>query len=247
MKKTLFVFTLLVSSSAFAMDVSNPFYVPAKGNFLSETEALYENFEHGNTENALLSEILSYGVTQNFSVNAKITDKWLLDEPGIHGQDRYDNPAWGVGIKYNLIDGDKNNWKAQLGADYEQGGVDHHDKEFSGYVKTGYQMDRFLPYLTVRVNKSVGKNEAKPSIESRAALNTILTKKTNLDLGVSYDWDSSTSRIQGKHISAWSLDAALNYVFSDSMSIGLKGDYVLRSKPTDIDGYDFGLNFKVAF
>ena len=209
MNKTLFALALFTSSSVFAMDVSHPFYVPTKGNFLSETGIFYENFENGDTENALLSETLSYGVTQNFSVNATITDKWLLDEPGVHGHDRYDNPAWGIGVKYNLINDSQTNWKAQLGANYEQGGVDHHDKEFSGYVKTGYQMDRFLPYLTVQINKPVGKHEAKPSFETRAALNTIFTKKTNLDLGISYDWDSSTSRIKDKHISAWSLDAAV--------------------------------------
>ena len=247
MKKTLFAIALLASSSAFAMDVSNPFYVPMKGDFLSETAISYENFEHGDTENLLLAETLSYGITRNFSVNATINDKWLLDETGVYGHNRYDNPGWGVGMKYNLIDCCKTNWKVQLGADYEQGGIDHHDKEFSGYAKAGYQMERFLPYLTVQVNKPIGKNEAKSSIETRAALNTVLTKRTNLDLGVNYDWDSSTSVIPGKHISSWSLDATLNYVFSDCMSVGLKGDYELRSKPTDIDGYQATVNFKVAF
>ena len=247
MKKTLFAVALLASSSAFAMDVSNPFYVPMKGDFLSETAISYENFEHGDDESLILSETLSYGITRNFSVNATINDKWLLDEPGVHGHDRYDNPGWGVGMKYNLIDCCKTNWKVQLGADYEQGGTNHHAKEISGYAKAGYQMNRFLPYLTVQVNKPIGQNESNPSFETRAALNTVLTRKTNLDLGVNYDWDNSTSKINGKHISAWSLDAALNYVFSDCMSVGLKGDYLLRTKQTDIDGFQTTVNFKVAF
>ena len=53
MKKTLFAVALLASSSAFAMDVSNPFYVQMKGDVLSETAISYENFEHVDTENVL--------------------------------------------------------------------------------------------------------------------------------------------------------------------------------------------------
>ena len=247
MKKTLFAVALLASSSAFAMDVSNPFYVPMKGDFLSETAISYENFEHGDDENLILSETLSYGITRNFSVNATIADEWLLDEPGVHGHDRYDNPAWGVGMKYNLVDCCKTNWKVQLGANYDQGGVDHHDKGISGYAKAGYQMNRFLPYLTVTVDKPIGRYESNPAILTRAALNTVLSQKTNLDLGIEYGWDNSTSKVPGKHVSAWTADAALNYVFSDCMSAGLSGKYLMRTKPADIDGYQVGVNFKVAF
>ncbi|MDY6407520.1 MAG: hypothetical protein SPL08_02290 [Pseudomonadota bacterium] len=245
MKKTLFAVALLASSSAFAMDVSNPFYVPMKGDFLSESSIVYENFEHGADESAILTETLSYGVTRNFSVNATVEDTWLFDTKGVTGHDRYDNPAWGIGMKYNLVDCCKTNWKLQLGANYEQGGVDHHDKSLSGYVKGGYQMGRFLPYLTVAVDKPVGKYEGQPAIETRAALNTVLTKKTNLDLGINYNWDNDT--FNGKHISAWAADAGFNYVFSDCMSAGINGLYIMRTKPTDLDGYQVGVNFKVAF
>ena len=47
MKKSLFVLglTLMTGTSAFAMDVSNPFYIPMKGDFLSETAIIYKNLE----------------------------------------------------------------------------------------------------------------------------------------------------------------------------------------------------------
>ena len=145
MKKSLFVLTatLMASSAAFAMDVSNPFYVPMKGDFLSETNIAYNNFEHGKSEDTTLAETLSYGITRNFSVNGTIADTWLFDAKGVTGHDRYDNPAWGIGLKYNLVDCCKTNWKVQLGANYDQGGVDHHDKTLSAYAKAGYQMGRF--------------------------------------------------------------------------------------------------------
>ena len=250
MKKTLFAVALLASSSAFAMDVSNPFYVPMKGDFLSDTNVDYVNLEHGNVESAVLSETLSYGVTRNFSVNATVEDTWLFDIPGVTGHDRYDNPAWGVGMKYNLVDCCKTNWKVQLGADYEQGGVDHHDKEFSGYVKTGYQLGSLLPYVTLTGYKPVGKYESDPGLAVRMAADLAFSKKVNLDFGATYDWAGAKESWKNgstKHESEWSLDTTLYYVFSDCMAVGLKGSYVLDAKPYNYDAYSVGVNFKVAF
>ncbi|MDY6407521.1 MAG: hypothetical protein SPL08_02295, partial [Pseudomonadota bacterium] len=224
MKKTLFAVALLASSSAFAMDVSNPFYVPMKGDFLSETSVDYLNFEHGSEEDAILTETLSYGVTRNFSVNATIADNWLFDTTGVTGHDRYDNPAWGIGMKYNLVDCCKTNWKVQLGANYNQGfwnkeGYwDHHSKEFSGYVKSGYQIGRFLPYVTLTGYKPVGQYESDPGLDVRMALNTTLTKKVNFDFGGTYYWDGAKTVVNSdavpgttapafvsKHASNWKL------------------------------------------
>ena len=257
MKKTLFAVALLASSSAFAMDVSNPFYVPMKGDFLSETSYTYNNWEHSEEEDATIAETLSYGVTKNFALNATVGTNWLYNEwlqPDPDGHDRYDNPFWDVGMKYNLIDCCKTNWKVQLGANYSQGEWGghplarwdhHHNKYISGYVKAGYQMGRFLPYLTATIEKPIGRYEGQPVIGGRAALNTVLTKKTNLDLGITYEWDNDTD--WGKHASAWVADGALNYVFSDCMSTGLTGAYLMRTKPWDEDAFKIGVNFKVAF
>jgi len=249
MKKTLFAVALLASSSAFAMDVSNPFYVPMKGDFLSETSYTYTNWNHSDDEDATIAETLSYGITKNFALNATLGTNWLYNEwgqPDPHGHDRYDNVFWGVGMKYNLIDCCKTNWKVQLGANYAQGGYWAHSKAISGYAKAGYQMGRFLPYLTVTADKDIGKAEDKAWLATRAALNTVLTKKTNLDLGLTYNWDSATHGM-GTHMSEWVADAALNYVFSDCMSAGLTGAYLMRTKPWDEDAFNIGVNFKVAF
>ena len=245
MKKTLFAVALLASSSAFAMDVSNPFYVPMKGDFLSDTNAVYNNFEHGDAEFMDLAETLSYGITKNFSVNGTIADTWLFDEPGVTGHDRYDNPAWGLGFKYNLIDCCKTNWKVQLGANYDQGGVDHHDKEFSGYAKVGYQLGNILPYVTLTGYKPVGQYESDPALDVRVAADVAFNKNVNLDFGATYYWDGA--RDGWKHESDWELDATLYYVFSDCMAVGLKGAYLLDAKPDDYDAYSVGVNFKVAF
>ena len=252
MKKSLFVLAtgLLATTSAMAMDVSHPFYVPMKGDFLSETGISYTNYEHGYTESLDATETLSYGVTKNFSVNATVGDTWVLDAPGFKGHDRYDNPAWGLGVKYNLIDCCKTNWKVQLGANYDQGGVDKQDQELSAYAKAGYQIKNFLPYATVAVEKPIGRNEEDPTWVGRAALNTAFSKKVNLDLGATYTWNSAKKEWRAgstKHESDWTADATLNYVFSDCMSVGLTGKYLLDVKPYNQDAYQVGVNFKVAF
>lgn len=254
MKKSLFVLAagLMATTSAFAMDVSNPFYVPMKGDFLSETAIAYDNYQHANREVTSLSERVSYGITRNFSAHVSGSDLHLHDIPGVTGHDRYDNPAWNVGVKYNLVDCCKTNWKVQLGADYDQGGLDHHKKDVSGYVKAGYQVDNYLPYAQVTVDKPVGEYEEGPTWSGRIALNTAFSKKVNLDLGANYSWSYPTNAIrvttgENKHASEWAVDAGLNYVFSDCMSVGLTGKYVLDAKPNNYDTYTLGANFKVAF
>ena len=63
MKKSLLVLTaaLLASTSGFAKDIYHPFYLPAKGGFLSDTNAIFQNTEDGQGENLVLSEGIAYG------------------------------------------------------------------------------------------------------------------------------------------------------------------------------------------
>lgn len=268
MKKSLFALTsvLLAGSSAFAMDVTNPFYIPVKGDFLSETSAVYTNLQHGYREKATFAETVSYGITNKLSVNGTLADDWSFDNwqnngrKRLSGHDKYDNPAWGVGLKYNLVDCCKSNWKTQVGANYDQGGMNHHTKGLSAFIKAGYQLDKVLPYATVEVKKPVGKYEGGPVWRGRVAAYAPLAEKVRLDAGVSYEWDSDTDGRHGRvvanrgHDSYWTADAALNYVFSDCMSAGLTGSYILQSRvnngpkgKTNVDGYTVGVNFKVAF
>ena len=258
MKKSLFALTavLLAGSSAFAMDVTNPFYVPMKGDFLSETSAVYQNVEHGSAEFSEFAETLSYGISKKLAISGTISDIWAFDlqGDGLTGHKKWDNPAWGLGLKYNLVDCCKTKWKVQLGADYEQGGVDHHEKTLSGFVKAGYQLDKVLPYASLTVEKPIGRYEADPVLAGRLAAYAPLADKVNLDVGITYEWDSVTNGIG--HDSEWTADATLNYVFSDCISVGLTGSYILQARDNiaaefgeklNRDGYALGVNFKAAF
>lgn len=253
MKKSLFVLglTLMAGTSAFAMDVTNPFYIPMKGDFLSETALTYQNEEHGKSEALYGSETLSFGITDKLTVLGTIGDTWILDEPGVTGDDRYDNPDFSVGVKYNLIDCCKSDWKVQLGAAYTQGkDADHNDKEFSGFVKAGYVLPYdVMPYVTASVFKPIDRYESEPIYSARAALFKTWGKHITTDFGGTYTWGQYTEEYDTgrKHDSEWKLDAGVNYVFSDCMSVGLTGSYVLDTKPENEDEYTVGVNFKVAF
>ena len=263
MKKSLFVLTtaLLVSTSGFAADIYHPFYLPTKGGFLSDTSAVYQNLKNGKRENIVLAEGIAYGVTDKFAVTGTVADAWYLDTKGVTGHDRYDNPAWDVGVKYNLIDCPKSRVKVQVGANYTQGTMtmipfpvlndaltfDHHSKSFSGFVKAGFEVQEgFLPYVTGTVVKPVGKYEEQPTYIGRAGVYKTLATNLAADVGVDYAWSSAKDEDDG-HGKVLALDGILNYKLSENTSVGLTGSYVLDVKPGDCDYYTVGVNFKWAF
>ena len=255
------------ASAIYAADVTNPFYVPAEGKFLSDTTVTYQNFEHGRAEAALATENLSYGVGKGASVGVTVADSWEFDF-GNSGSKKYDNPAVGVNVKYNILDDAA---KLQVEGGYNQGflrapfennytqsfafaGV-HHAKEIFGTVKAGYDLgDGFLPYASITADQIVGEYHnfsKKPVYTTRFALNKTFNEHFTGDVGASYVWNKN--KFGGKHERSWVADASLNYLFCENMSVGLKGEYVLDHGPKDPDdwmhyhAYTIGANLKVAF
>ena len=263
MKKSLLVLTaaLLASTSGFAADIYNPFYMPTKGGFLSDTNVVYQNTEDGDSENLVLSEGIAYGITDKFALTGTISDAYYLDTPGVRGHNRYDNPAYEVGFKYNLIDCPKSRVKVQVGANYTQGvlnmlpivndalGYDHHVKSFSGFVKAGFEVTKgFLPYVTATAIKPIGKYESDFAVYvGRLGVYKTLSDNLAADFGVDYAWNGATGGT-GHHDREWDLDLGLNYKLSENTSIGVNGSYLIDEKPGDHwDKYTIGVNFKWAF
>ena len=265
MKKSLLVLTaaLLASTSGFAADIYNPFYLPTKGGFLSDTNVVYQNTEDGDSENLVLSEGIAYGVTDKFALTGTISDAYYLDSHA-SGHNRYDNPAYEVGFKYNLLDCCCNRFKVQVGANYTQGVIsmlpfgwylndannyDHHMKAFSGFVKAGFEVTKgFLPYVTATAIKPIGKYESDFAVYvGRLGVYKTLSDNLAADFGVDYAWDGAT-RGTGHHDREWDLDLSLNYKLSENTSIGVNGSYLKDAKPFDHwDYYTVGVNFKWAF
>lgn len=268
MKKTFLTLTaaLLASSSVFAADITSPFYQPAKGGFLSDTNAMYQNtangnhaVTNGNGDDIFASETLTYGITRKFAVTGTLADVWKL-EGRPKKYDNWSNPAYSVGVRYNLIDCERSKLKVQLGADYTQGAYsftpflsagalfNHRVKTFDGFVKVGYDAGKtFLPYVTASILKPIGEYEQKPYYTGRAGLYNYFTKVISTDFGVSYTYSSDAGKAEGKHLKIFGLDTGINFKLTDAMSIGLTGSYVIDMKPADRDYYTVGANFKIAF
>ena len=273
MKKSLLVLTavLLASTSAFAENLYHPFYMPKKGGILSDTNVIYQkakktlmvkpNGKDAKIKNVLLSEGITFGLTNNLAVTGTVADAWYLNTPGTKGHDRFDNPAFAVGMKYNLFDSKKSRINVQFGADYTQGTLSmnhmmnevwhwydhHHVKSISGYVKAGFEIqDGFLPYVTGTAVKPVGKNESKSWYVGRAGVYKTLTANLAGDVGINYLY-STTTYAHSKHFNASALDASLNYRLSKNSTVGLTGSYMLSNRPVDYDYYTIGLNYKASF
>ncbi len=271
MKKSLLTLTaaLLASSAVFAADVTHPFYQPEKGGFLSDTSVMYQNFNHGAkydetvTQGLLASETLTYGITRKLAVTGTLANIWDL-QGRVKKHDNIVNPAWSVGVKYNLIDCEKSNLKVQVGADYTQGTLswnpmlssglffDHQQKEFSGYAKIGYQAtEAFIPYVEGSIIKPVGKNEEDPYYTARAAGYATLSDLISVDAGLDYVWGSAKHYGSG-HAKVFGVDTAVNFKLTDTLSLAVKGAYVFDMKlggedVNDKDYYTVGMNLKVAF
>ena len=274
MKKSLLTLTvaLLASTAAFAADVTHPFYQPEKGGLSSETNLMYHNFDHGKkydntvTQGALVTETLTYGVTRKFAVTGTVADVWDF-QGRMKKYDTWANPAWSLGVKYNLIDCEKTNLKVQLGANYMQGALSlnpllnsgmffkHKQKEFSAFAKIGYQAtESFIPYVEGSIIKQVGKYEQDPIWTGRAGGYLTLTDLVSVDAGLDYIWDSATHVRDGQgdiggngHIKVFGMDGSVNYKLTEAVSLGLTGSYVFDMKPAEKDYYTVGLNLKAAF
>lgn len=259
MKKSLLTLTfgLLASTSVLAANITDPFYQPAEKGFLSDTSISYQNLGNGDAEGALLTETLSYGVSRKLAVTGTIADTYNL-----HGRmkkkENWSNLAWGVGVKYNLIDCEKTNLKVQVGANYTQGtnaflpflnvfaGTDPHMKSVSAYTKIGVEAaEGFVPYATGTVVKPIGDREKDPYWVGRLAVYKTLTDVVSVDFGYDYIYDGATAGGKHGHVSAF--DGAINYQLSDTLSLGLTGEYALDVRPGDADYYTIGLNLKATF
>ena len=275
MKKLLMLSVVLFGAgSVAATNVTHPFYGPEAGKFLSDSSLTYENIRMGggrfilmgnrHPEAAILSETLTYGITSDWSASVKVADTYAFNW-GATGHEKYDNPAWGVSTKYNILN---DAWKVQAEAGYNQGFAhgtfmgfdvptftysgDHHAKDIYGTVKAGYEAgDGFVPYASLTVSQNIGADNTDPSFITRVAAYKDLGNSFTVDGGLSYQWDSAKAW-GWKHFRAWVADAGVNYLFCDNMSVGVKGSYLIKTNvdnlgwPVD-DAYTLGVNFKVAF
>ncbi len=272
-KKTLLLLGVMsFASSAMAMELTNPFYVPAKGQVASTTSYNYgkESLNIRDTGIAkgyfqTLKEDLSFGLTDNWSLDGSISNTWTK-ETFRSQTDRDDmNVDWKIGTTYNVLSDSKA--KLQVSAAYGQSdlssfgpdrsykangagtpfGNDGTYKYVQGQVKGGYDLGMLMPYAAANIEAPVfqssdGNNQLKYGAEAGAY--KLICNKLSLDGNLRYDYDKEYK------VNLYTVNAEVGYYFTPKWVGSVYGSYVLdgnAKERTDIHGNIIGLRLRTAF
>lgn len=265
---------VMFTTSAMAVDITNPFYLPTKGKFLSDTSVemnrgktdtgSYEGVE----KSAYAREELTYGVTDNFAVVAGIGNTFDYDKSA--EEDGYSlnndhNFDYSLGVKYNYVNGKLmtqagamyNTWneKSWYGKSWSDDDTNERwGKELSGYVRVGYDMGCMTPYTEFTALGELDRDNNEQEYSWKLGLHKAWSKAT-ADAGVRYTFDETEDSDGGNgHNERVDLELVVNYLVNDNFSIGAYAEYYLGGDareevdPKDIE-YDrtIGLNAKVLF
>ena len=265
---------VMFTTSAMAVDITNPFYLPTKGKFLSDTSVemnrgkVDNGMEEGVEKSVYAREELSYGITDNFAVVAGIGNTFDYDksaEDNGYTLNNDHNFDYSLGVKYNYVNGKLltqigamyNTWdeKSWYGKSWEDDDTNERwGKELSGYVRLGYDMGCMTPYTEFTALGDLDRDNNEQEYSWKLGVHKAWSK-ASVDAGVRYTFDETEDDYEGNgHNERFDLELGVNYLVNDTFSVGayvdyyLGGDYMEDIERKDIE-YDrtIGLNAKVLF
>lgn len=256
-KAFLLLGAMSLATSAMAVELTNPFYVPAKNTFASTTGYEFNTTTKNHRSdfrskeyNQTVSEALSYGLTDDWSVDASISNTWQK-YTALSYTDRDDkNVDFALGTTYNILS--QGPVKVQSALAYGQKESNSHGnngayKYVSIGAKAGYEMGLYTPYVSGTAELPVfqskdGDNEYK--YETKLGLYTFCPKqKIAVDTGVRLNYDEyDESRV-------FAYDLEVSYYFTPKVAMSAYGSYSFNGKEhkTDIHGNALGLRLKTTF
>ncbi|MFI3241335.1 MAG: hypothetical protein R3Y43_02075 [Alphaproteobacteria bacterium] len=265
---------ILGATNAMATDITSPFYLPEIDEGLSTTSVEYSRVNMDETSNQskgwYVKEEIAYGLSDNLALTASIgntfDNKWVGREGDYNNSHNFD---YSVGAKYNEFYG---NVLTQYSFTYETfqaksfglSNSDAWNQYFDLGAKLGYEFDcGLLPYVSFNAtygyntvdnaarNNDISRTMSDPK-EGKFAYSTFAGvfkqfENTSAEFGVR--WDNvrhSDSYMSRDDVFA---EAQFDYLISDSMSVGVYGEYYVGgSYRADIDyDYTVGANLKMAF
>ena len=263
---------VMFTTSAMAVDITNPFYLPTKGKFLSDTKIEMNRFKADNgtdesvEKGAYAHEELTYGITDNFAVVAGIGNTFDYDksaEINDYSFNTNHNFDYSLGVKYNYTNGklltqagvtyNTFNMKSWVGKSWTDPETNERwVKSLEGYARVGYDMGCMTPYTEITAKGELDRD----ANEQEYSWKLGVYKKWNkvaADAGVRYTFDETEDEGNG-HNERVDLELAVNYLVNDNFSVGayaeyyLGGNYEEEISRKDIE-YDrtIGLNAKVLF
>ncbi len=252
---------VMFTSSAFAADITNPFFLPTQGKFLSDTSVEFsrekwEGEEGGASKDLYANETLAFGLTDNLAIVGSIGNTFDYNKDANLNNDH--NFDYELGVKYNHNFGKV---LTQVGVSYytydpqsfygQNWGVDNEDgddrweKQINAHVMLGYAMDCGLtPYTSFSVNADIDEDNNEQAYSWFVGAHKMF-EKVALDGGFRYEfgdeeWEGNNENLY--------VQAAADYYVRDNFTVGVYGDYNLlpEDKDTKYD-YTIGLSAKVLF
>ncbi len=265
---------VMVAATSQAGDITSPFYLPMEGKFVSETSIETNRLKgkhnaSGVYEGLNIREKLGFGVSDNWMAYAEIANNF---DYGDHYNNDW-NMDYTIGTAYNL---DIGNFKHQFGLAYKTFqpkeffgnnvvGSSNWNKYVELNAKMGYDMDCswMMPYIDVTGTYGLNTVEA----DKYAMLNApqqgkwtystfagahMWWEETTADLGVRWENVRGGNMLLGGDDQSRDdvyLEGKFNYLYSEDMSVGVFGQYLIAdSEMGNVDyGYTLGANFKVEF
>ena len=255
----------LFATQANAADITNPFYLPTEGHFLSVTNLETNRTQvektgvfkgHANTYAA--RETLAYGLTDNWTVYGAVANLFNHDLEREYGLalNNDHNFMYTVGTAYNWT---ADRWLVQLNAEYEtydpRSWYGKHNLENNRWqkalgagIKVGYDAGcGFTPYATFDVSGNIDNADRDLNYSAFAGAHKQVDKWA-VDGGVRYDFATDKGSYKRAN-EEWHLEADVDYYVRDNVTVGVYGDYYLGGEGHHYVDYDYtlGLALKVAF
>ncbi len=254
---------VMFTSSAFAADITNPFFLPTTGKVLSDTsiemsrakadDGVFEDVD----KNLVARETLTVGLTDNLAVFGSLTNNFDVNEE--YNNDH--NFDYELGVKYNhnfgrvLTQAGLSYWTMDPQSFYGQNYMGDNSgrwvKVINASVKVGYDMGcDFTPYTSFSMQGEIDNADRSQAYSWFVGAHKMYNKVA-VDAGLRYDFgDYSKYDLSNDdgHAEDLYLQLAADYYVRDNMTVGLYGEYNVlpEDKDTDYD-YTVGLSAKVLF
>ncbi len=245
-------FSLAVSAAA--ADITNPFYLPTKGQVGSITSAAFRKIQEKDNRSSwsrydkIVREDVQYGLTDALALVAGLGNTFAKGKTnGYVSETRDANLNWRAGLAWNILKGAA---KLQVAANYGQDrlgpSVKGEYKYVDGEIKAGYQFKKFLTYISVGeelpVAQTNGYGYDKPKYNAKIGLYQGECEKWALDTGIR--WVHSEQDEQRGYMA----EAEASYYLTPKSAVSIYGTYLLDGKATgNTDMYDKSVGVRLRW
>lgn len=249
---------MCASTSARAVELTNPFYLPEYSMIASTTSLQFDKAQFkGQGYNAryyrkTLNEDVAIGLADNLSIIGSLGNVW--DRSNFAGgkfETSNSNFDFTIGAKYNVLS--YNLIRVQLQGLYGQreswADVPHQGtyKYFAAGIKGGLDLNAFMPYASFNMEVPVfqGHGPHNDNIyDVKFGGYKMIDDTYAVDAGFRYNYHRDFN------VQSWSLDAEVSYAFTDNLIASVYGAYVLDGDIKDDytkHGQLLGIRLRTSF